>query len=259
MGSGDAARILIVVPTLGRRDRFLSECLTSIRDQDVHADIVVVRPSGATHVDRLAEEFGAGIRDDVGSLPGSINAGVQQHWRGHDFVTWLGDDDALEPASFDRVCRTLDSQPAAVAAFGYCRYVDESGRTLWISKAGRLAPAILPWGPDLVPQPGMLIRSHAWQAVGGLDESYRFAFDLDLLLKLKSLGTLEPVDHIVSSFRWHPQSLTVSDRTTNLIESERAKRAHLPPTLKPIAPVWELPVRWATRFAANRVSGRAAQ
>lgn len=250
-------RILLVVPTLGQRNNYLAECLGSIRDQDVPSDIVVVRPQGDEAVEDLARQFNATTLDDVGSLPGSINEGVNRMWRGHDFVAWLGDDDLLEPGSFTRVCQALDAHPGASAAFGYCRYIDESGNPLWISKAGSLAPAVLSWGPDLVPQPGMLVRSHAWHEAGGLDESYRFAFDLDLLLKIKKLGQLVAVKHIVSSFRWHAQSLTVSDRTTNLRESERAKRSHLPAPMRPLAPIWDFPVRWATRVAARRVSGRA--
>ena len=257
MSDAGPTRILLIVPTLGQRNEYLAECLASIRGQDVSSDIVVVRPQGDEAVEALARRFDAEPLDDVGSLPGSINEGVNRKWRGHDFVTWLGDDDLLEPGSFSRVCQALDAQPGASVAFGHCRYIDESGKPLWVSKAGRLAPALLSWGPDLVPQPGMLVRSHAWHEVGGLDESYRYAFDLDLLLRLKKVGRLVPVNHVVSSFRWHAQSLTVSDRTTNLSESERAKRSHLPAAMRPLAPIWEFPVRWATRAAAQRVSGRA--
>ena len=216
-----------------------------------------MRPDGDDAVDALATEFAATTDDDVGSLAGSINAGIARNLAGHDFVTWLGDDDFLEPESFTAVAAALDTHARAVAAFGHCRYVDDEGRTLWVSKAGSLAPWILPWGPDLIPQPGMLVRAVAWQRVGGLDESYRFAFDLELLLKLKAMGRLVAVNQVVSSFRWHAESLTVSDRTTNLEESERAKRAHLMPALRPVAPLWEAPVRWATRKAANRVSARS--
>ena len=257
MGDGGEARILVVVPTLGRRLSFLRQNLQSIRDQELPADVVIVRPAGSPLVDELASEFGAEVLDDCGSLPGAINMGMQAHGAGHDFVTWLGDDDLLEKGSFARVVNALDLRPDAVAAFGYCRYIDDEGRSLWVSRAGRLAPLVLPWGPDLVPQPGMLFRTHAWMLVGGLDESYRFAFDLDLLLRLKNVGRLAAVPEVVAAFRWHGDSLTVSDRTANLVESERAKRAQLSSALRFLAPVWEVPVRWQTRLAANRLTQRA--
>ena len=98
-----------------------------------------------------------------------------------------------------------------------------------------------------------------WKSVGGVDESYRFAFDLDLLLRLRKLGPLVDTGTIVSSFRWHADSLTVGDRTTNLQESERAKRAALSPNTRKMAWLWERPVRGATRIAAWEVSRRAGK
>ena len=130
---------------------------------------------------------------------------------------------------------------------------------MWVNRAGPWASRILGWGPDLIPQPGMLVRLDAWRAVGGLDETYRFAFDLDLLLKLKRLGPLIDVGHVVSSFRWHPDSLTVGDRDTNLAESERAKRNALSPRARSWAWLWEGPVRLATRVAAHEVNRRASR
>ena len=75
----------------------------------------------------------------------------------------------------------------------------------------------------------MLVRRSAWEQVGGLDESFRFAFDLDLLLKIQPLGGFVDVGQVVSSFRWHGDSLTVGDRSTSLHESEVARRRALRP------------------------------
>lgn len=257
MPSGEEPRVLLIVPTLGKRPDYLRACLTSIRFQSVSSDLVLVRPPEALDVDALAREFGALTLDDPGSLPAAINLGASAAKPCHEFINWLGDDDLLEPDSLARTTAALDRHARAVVAFGHCRYIDGDGKTLWVSKAGRLAPWILPWGPDLIPQPGMLVRTQAWNRVGGVDTSYRFAFDLDLLLKLRKLGPFVSIPSIVSSFRWHANSLTVSDRSTNIAESERAKRANLSPALRPLASVWEPPVRWATRIAANRVSQRA--
>ena len=148
----------------------------------------------------------------------------------------------------------LDRNPDAVLAYGACRYIDGDGAELWVSSAGVWAPRILKWGPDLIPQPGMLVRRTAWDRVGGVDESMRFAFDLDLLLKIQPLGEFIDVGQVVSSFRWHGDSLTVSDRATSLHESEVARRRALSPVARRLAWVWEGPVRVATRAAANESS-----
>lgn len=253
------SRVLIVVPTLGKRPELLEQCLASIRQQDVPTDIVLVGPVDSEVVQEAARRFDASLCDDPGGLAAAINRGVSTYEGDADFVNWLGDDDLLEPGSLGATVAALDAHPHAVLAYGACRYIDDEGRELWVSKAGSWAPRILAWGPDLIPQPGMLLRRWAWEAVGGLDESFRFAFDLDLLLKLKALGGFVDVDRIVSSFRWHSSSLTVSDRSQSLHESEVARRRALSTTARNLAWLWEKPVRGATRIAAWEVSRRAAK
>ena len=249
--------VLIVVPTLGRRIGFLDQTLRSINGQDVPAEIVVVTPSGATEARELATSHGARLLDDPGSLAGAINIGIASADPSVEFVNWIGDDDLLTPGSLRLTTSALAGQPERVLAYGSCRYIDDQGRLLWTSRAGKWASRVLSWGPDLIPQPGMLMRRDAWDRVGGVDVSLKFAFDLDLLLKLKAIGQFVDVKAPVSAFRWHPQSLTVSDRSQSLDESEAVKRRYLSPGVRRLSWTWEGPVRLATRAAAWEVSRRA--
>lgn len=254
-----SAPVLLVVPTLGRRLDFLQQTLDSIAAQDVAADVVLVTPRDATAARDLAAERGARVVDDPGSLPAAVNVGVATAGPDHRYVNWIGDDDLLAPGSLASTTRALSADRGRVVAYGACAYIDDQGRHLWTSQAGRWAQRILPWGPDLIPQPGMLVRLDAWQAVGGVDASLRFAFDLDLLLKLRRQGSFVDVGTVVSSFRWHPDSLTVSDRTTSLDESEAVKRRYLSARARRLSWLWEQPVRVATRAAAREVTRRARQ
>ena len=249
-------RVLIVVPTLGRRLDHLRQSLNSVVGQSVPADLTLVAPM-TSDMEAVAAQYGARLIPDPGSLPDAINAGMATAAQQHDYVNWLGDDDLLEAGSLAATAAALDAHPHATVAYGSCRYIDGDGRQLWLSQAGPWAARVLSWGPDLIPQPGMMVRRTAWEAVGGLDTTYRFAFDLDLLLRLKKIGPLIATDAITSSFRWHPDSLTVGDRSTNIRESERAKRAALGPLGQRLRWAWEGPVRVATRLAAREVNRRA--
>ena len=245
-----------MVPTLGTRPEYLVKCLTSITTQDAPADIILVAPD-RPELHEIASKFNAKHLPDPGSQTKAINLGVSAAQAHHEFVNWLGDDDLLEPGSLRTVTKALDMNPKAVVAYGACRYINGNDVELWISKAGPWANRILKWGPDLIPQPGMLVRTTAWHQVGGVDESFRFAFDLDLLLKLQQQGALIDVGQVVSSFRWHADSLTVGDRSENLRESQIAKRRALSPAARKFAWLWERPVRAATRIAAKGVARRA--
>lgn len=255
--SSTQPRVLLVVATLGRRREYLRQTLESIRDQEVDSDIVIVAPLGSEGIAQDAAEFNARLVADPGSLTAAINLGAGVGLTGHEYVNWLNDDDYLEPGSLANTVSALDADTDAVVAFGACRYVDAAGSELWVSRAGAWAPRILGWGPDLIPQPGMLMRAATWRELGGLDESYSLAFDLDLLLRARKFGTLINVGKIVSNFRWHADSLTVDDRSRNIAESERAKRAALSPAARKISRIWESPVRVATRIAVGVVNRRA--
>lgn len=253
------AEILIVIPTLGERMEFLEQTLQSIREQGVAVDIVVVAPPNKHDVAQLAKQYDCALLPDPGSLTAAINLGVQSASPQHLFVNWLGDDDRLTPGSLGFTAGALAAIPQAVVAYGACEYIGSTGNLLWVSRAGSWAPRLLSWGPDLIPQPGMLIRRSAWNQVDGVDTTLRFAFDLDLLLKLRRHGSFVDVGEVVSQFRWHADSLTVSDRTTSLNESEAVKRRYLSPRARKIAWLWEKPVRGATRIAAWQVSRKATQ
>jgi len=247
---------LLVVPTLGEREAYLEETLASLRAQTVPVDIVVVTPRRASAARALAYRFGAQVVDDPGGLSAAVNAGLAQAGPSHLYGNWLGDDDLLEPDAVERSAAVLDKRPDVALVFGHCTYVDGAGRPLWVSRAGRWAPAVLGWGPNLIPQPGMLFRLADFVAVGGLDESLRYTMDLDLLLRLKRRGRLEDLHVPVSRFRWHLDSLTVSDRRNSLAEAEQVKRRYLGPWGRHLRRLWELPVRVATYAAVHNMARR---
>lgn len=250
-----AARVLLVIPTLGRRTDLLRQTLESIRDQVPHrADIVIVCPPDAADAVKLGAEFCAQIVDDPGGMTAAINAGLAQADPKHEYFNWIGDDDLLTPGSLAATVSALDADPAAVVAFGYCDYIDAADRVLFTSRAGALAPWLMTWGPDLVPQPGALFRLATVREVGGLDPTLSYAMDLDLMLRLRRRGTFVNTDRTLSCFRWHPTSTTVANRTASLDEAERVKRRYLSPAQRRLAPLWEGPVRAGTRLAARRVN-----
>lgn len=252
-------RVLLVIPTLGRRDEFLAQTLESIRAQDVSADVVVAAPRSAAGTRTLAAKFGADLIDDAGSVSGSVNAGLALASPHHVYANWIGDDDALTPGSLAAATGALDAHPTASLAFGFCDYVDTAGRVLWTNKAGALAPKLMSWGPDLIPQPGALFRLHHFRAVGALDPDLHYAMDLDLWCRLRKRGAFINTRRTLAAFRWHPSSATVANRTASLDESEMVKQRYYTALQAHSAFLWQRPVRAATRLAALRLNRRAVQ
>ncbi|KRC60472.1 hypothetical protein ASE14_05480 [Agromyces sp. Root81] len=251
--------ILVVLPTLGDRLDTLAETLESVDAQraDVRLTLVVVTPAHAIEARELAAAHGAVIVDDPKTgISAAINCGLSAR-SDEKYYAWIGDDDLFRPGGLGLLFQSLEADDGAVLAYGGCDYIDPSGTTLAVSNAGGLAKLLLPWGPDLIPHPGTMVRLDALEAIGGFDVELKYAMDLDAFLKLRSHGRFIWTRRAVSAFRWHPDSLTVSNRRSSSLESEAVKRRHLPTVLRPLSPLWNHPIRWASAFAAKRVSAKA--
>lgn len=250
--------VLVVMPTLGERPDTLAEAMRSALDQQgVDVRLVVVVPTGAVEARETVRELGAEVVDDPRKgLTAAVNAGLEAR-RGEEFYAWLNDDDLFMPGALAHLAGLLQEQPDAVVAYGACDYIDPEGRSIAVNRAGIWATWILGWGPDLVPTPSSLVRLSALDAVGLYDESLKFAMDLDIFLRLRAHGRFVATPTITSCFRWHPDSITVSNRALSSAESEAVKRRYLRPWVRPLSPLWDVPVRIASRSAARRLNERA--
>ncbi|MCW2866771.1 MAG: hypothetical protein JWR20_959 [Marmoricola sp.] len=259
VAGGAAPSTLVVVPTLGRRPELLRRSLASIRAQGrPDLDLVVVAPPSPS-TEAIASEAGARLVPDPGrgGISGALNAALATAADGTRFFAWLGDDDLLGPGSLDRTAAALEADPRATLAYGWCDYVDEQDRVLFRSRAGRWAARIIAFGPNLVPQPGSLMRLDAVREVGGLDEGVRLAMDLDLFLRLRRVGRFVCVPHTVASFRWHADSLTVAQGRASMAESDLVRRRHLRPAGRVAYHCARWPGRWALTLAKQRVHHNA--
>lgn len=217
------AQIGMVIPTLGTRPEWLRGTLISIFEQrGVDVEVVIVTPRP-----HEVRQIAAGTPAIVfaSDTPG-ISAAVNEGWAelAHSpFLAWLGDDDLLAPGSLRASQDALIRNTAASGTYGCVRYIDAENATLFVARPGRIAGAYLPWGKDLVPQPGSLFRREAVEAVGGLDSSLRYAMDFDLFLKLRTVGPLLYLASEVAAFRLHPGSITGANRSSVEAEGVRAR------------------------------------
>ena len=196
-------KILVVLPTLGDRLETLEVTLRSIDEQraDVEVTLVVVLPSAAAGARSLAERFGALVLDDARQgISEAINTGVRAA-TDEDYYAWMGDDDLFRAGGLKTLRDMLDGDRSAVVSYGGCDYIDTAGRTIGSSRAGRVARWLLPWGPDLIPHPGSMIRLDALRAIGLFDTSLKYAMDLDVFLSLRAHGRFMSTRESVSGDR----------------------------------------------------------
>ena len=249
--------VLVVVPTLGERIETLEESLASVRAQEgVDAHLVVVVPDGAVEARDIAVKHGATlVSDPRRGLSAAVNAGIAAR-RGEEFYAWLGDDDLLVPGGLATAGRLLDADPSAVVAYGSLHLHRRPGPHGDRQPGRRPGGEILAWGP----RPGAPTRlADPDRAPGRRRRVRRVAALRDgprHVPAAQAPGRFVSTKQDVAAFRWHADSLTVANRGMSLAESEKVKRRYLRAGVRPFSPLWDVPVRFATR--RRRAAGQRA-
>jgi glycosyltransferase involved in cell wall biosynthesis len=247
----------IIVPTMGSRMTLLKSCLDSIRKAG-SSYIVIVTPLPG----KIAAEIDPGLYDLIVLDPGTglseaINFGVSSLPKTVEFINWLGDDDLLKVNSILETSSVLASNSSVVLVYGNCDFIRMDGSAFGTMKAGRIAPFLMQFGPQLMPQPGSLFRRNAFESIGGLNSKYRWAFDLDLFIRLKQTGSFYYLNQTLAQFRWHDGSLTVGSRAGSVKEASKIRRAALPTLIFPFSQIWEFFLRVFILWAGFVVSRKA--
>lgn len=241
----ELSRILIVIPTLGERLDTLRRTLSSIKDQaGVLVDTVLVSTAQTPELSEIATAFGARVLVHPGKISAAVNAGFSEALPVHRYAGWLGDDDMLRPGALATASALLGSDASAVVAYGACDYVDSSGSLLFTRRPPFAAPFLLQFVPGLIKQEACLFRRSALTEVGGLDETLKYTMDLDLLLKLRRVGTFVKTEQVLAAFCWHAGSLTIANRRASLDEAQAVQCRHVRGIFKIFSPVWMYPIRY---------------
>jgi|688.fasta_scaffold334139_1 GT2 family glycosyltransferase len=233
----------IVVPTMGTRPDYLRQCLASIRSAG-HATIHIIAPESAKLASVLdPNSFDALVIDPGTGLSAAIDAGMRSFPPDIKYINWLGDDDLLVEGSLRHASAILNGDPDIALIYGGCEYIDGDGKSLWHNNSGSYAKYLMRCGPQLIPQPGSLMRRDAYEKIGGLDHQYKWAFDLDLLIRLSRVGRLQFTPRTLAMFRWHEGSLSVGGRRGSVDEASAIRKRYLPQKLKFASELWESPIR----------------
>lgn len=138
---------------------------------------------------------------------------------------WLNSDDLYLPGAITAAVDVMRDTGCGLAHGGW-RQIDESGN---IMRELEAVPFDLRQQLDyanLVAQPGALFTREAFEAVGGLDVTFRYALDYELFLRIGARFDVRHVDRILAAYRYHPTSKTVAEAEGFVDETFRAARKH---------------------------------
>jgi ADP-heptose:LPS heptosyltransferase/GT2 family glycosyltransferase len=237
-GPGAAGpRIAMVTPSFGQRD-FLGRTLRSVLDQAYPHLLYVVQDGGSTdgsvdvirqHAERLhawASEKDAGQADAIRRGFARVEGGLGPD----DAMAWLNSDDLLAPGALGFVGRYFAEHPEVDVIYGHRIIIDENDGEVGRWVMPHHDPETLEW-IDYVPQETLFWRKRAWDRAGGIDPTFQFALDWDLLARFQQAGCrMVRVPRFLGAFRVHSaQKTSQAIHTTGAEEMRRIReRFHGP-------------------------------
>lgn len=137
-----------------------------------------------------------------------------------DILAYLNSDDTYLPNAIAKAVTALMADEHAPAVCGGELAIDADGLVI----AERLIPQVT-WHSlialNFVPQPAIFVRKSAFEQVGGWDTQYHCSFDYELWTRIARLGDFAIVPEPLATTRWHPGTVTLTQRLKTGKEDQR--------------------------------------
>jgi hypothetical protein len=208
-------KIGIVTPSFGQ-PAFLESTMLSILNQNYPKLLYVVQ-DGASG-DACPEIIGryAGRLRHWASEPDKGQADAIRKGFAHlerelgpgDVMAWFNSDDLVAPRTLAYVASYFAAHPGVDVVYGHRIIIDEQDREIgrWIMP--RHEADSIEW-IDYVPQETLFWRKSAWDLAGGIDTSFQFALDWDLLARFHKAGCrIVRLPYFLGCFRIHSRQKT---------------------------------------------------
>jgi glycosyltransferase involved in cell wall biosynthesis len=210
----DPPTISIVTPSYNQ-GAFIERTIRSVIDQQYPKLEYIVQDGGSTDDTReVLERYDSELTrwemsPDAGQAQ-AINRGFTR--ASGDVMAYLNSDDLLLPGSLRYVARFFEAHPEIDVVYGHRVLVDENDMEIGRWVLPRHRDSVLSWA-DFIPQETLFWRRRAWESVGGsVDESFRFAIDWDLLVRMRDAGArIFRVPRFLGAFRVHTAQKTSAE------------------------------------------------
>jgi len=123
-------------------------------------------------------------------------------------MAWINSDDFYMPGALQFVAEYFARNPDVDVVYGHRVVVNREGQEIARWYLPQHDPEVLRLN-DFVPQETLFWRRRIWDKVGGIDTSFQFAMDWDLLLRFQEAGAkIVRLPYFLACFRVHPQQKT---------------------------------------------------
>lgn len=215
----------VVIPCYNVRD-FLDEALTSIARQTLPVREIVLVDDGSTPPLARPDPWDGPplvmVRTPNRGLAAARNTGIQ-HCSG-DLIAFLDADDMWSPDKVEKQTAAIENNPRVVASYTQCR----GGKGFF--PFGPYPPAdvsddefmLVMWYNLFFPPSCVVVRRDALNTVGPFVEDLGNGEDIELWMRLLTVGSFAQIPEPLCHYRLHEQQFT-KDISRKMFGSKRAR------------------------------------
>lgn len=205
--------VSIVTPSFNQA-QYLEETILSVLGQTYGPIEYIVIDGGSTDgsleiIKKYADRLSYWVSEQDKGQTDALNKGFAAA-RGS-ILAWLNSDDVYKPGAVSEAVEYLDAHPGVGMVYADLDFVDENGKVIGQFPAAQTDLKRLRRGYVHIPQPAAFFRAEFWRQVVPLDDSFYFAMDYDLWVRLASLTEFKYLPgRTWASFRLHSAAKTIS-------------------------------------------------
>jgi glycosyltransferase involved in cell wall biosynthesis len=205
--------VSIVTPSFNQAP-YLKAAIDSVLSQDYPRIEYAVVDGGSTDgsleiIRGYADRLAWWVSEPDAGQTAAINKGFRRA-RGQ-ILAWLNSDDAYAPGAVREAVEYLTTHPEVGMVYGDADYIDASGERLGRFPSASTNYAKLRRGFVHIPQQAAFFRARLWTMVGPLDESFHFAMDYDLWVRIAALSPIAYQPRTWAEFRLHAVGKTTAE------------------------------------------------
>ncbi len=212
-------KISLVTPSYNQA-RFLPETTRSVLDQPGVRCEYVIQDGGSTDgsreiIEHLVPRLHARESAPDRGQADAIAKGFAKTSGGpDDLMAWINSDDFYLPGALAFVADYFARHPDVDVLYGNRIVVNDDSREVARWFLPQHDPEVLRLN-DFVPQETLFWRRRIWDKAGGIDASFKFALDWDLLLRFQAAGAkIVHVPYFLACFRVHSAQKTTAQMHT---------------------------------------------
>ena len=234
--------VSIVTPSYNQ-GRFLEETILSVLNQDYPNIEYIIIDGGSTDgsediIRKYADRLAYWVSEPDRGQAHAINKGFARATG--DLLNWLNSDDCYLPGAISAIVRVHLAHPGSLIAANVINFDESTGAEQLVRQSGITLARFIDFWSEPRPvwhQPGIFFPRHAYESVGGLDETLIFAMDYDLMCRLLQHHSVVYLDKTVARFRKHRAAKTTDQWPRAMRELMKLPRRywHLLPEIDRLA------------------------